>query len=515
MECVWFKRDLRVDDHAPLFEAARRGPVLALYVYEPDVLAAPEVDAAHVVFVNQSLAALREALRARGGELVVRTGSMPDVLDVLHRLHRFERLWSHEETGLAVTYARDLRVERWCRETGVRWEQRPQFGVFRGRSRRDGWSRAWAERMRTRPLPAPERIARADEPDPGALREPAELGLGPTLRRDAQRGGEGLAHSVLEDFFAGRGADYTRGMSSPVSAWSACSRLSPHLAYGTISMRRVLERTTRQAERVELLRARHRLDGRDPAHDPRWPQALESFSKRLRWHCHFIQKLESEPEIEFRNMSRSFDGLRVEDPSRWSATERSRFDAWVHGRSGYPMVDACMRCLDATGWINFRMRAMLMSFASYDLWLHWRATAPVLARRFLDFEPGIHYAQCQMQSGTTGINANRIYSPAKQAAEQDPDGRFIRAWVPELEGVPPEHLAAPHQMPLSVQDRTGCRIGRDYPAPVVDHLAAAREARRRLAAVRHSDEARAEAQRVYAKHGSRKRPARVPRATLR
>ncbi len=505
MQCVWFKRDLRVDDHSPLARAARRGPLLALYVYEPDQLAAPECDASHLEFINRSLAELRAALRERGGELVLRTGRMPEVLAQLHAVHRFDTLWSHQETGLGLSFDRDRRVMRWCRENDVRWRELAQHGVFRGRSRRaEGWGRAWLERM-TEPLhEAPLRIETVPLADPGALRSPASLGLGTSQRALAQPGGETRAHALLDDFFNGRGADYRAGMSSPVSASSACSRLSPHLAYGTLSMRRVLARTTLQAQRIESLRAAGRLDGRDPLHDPRWPDALESFAKRLRWHCHFIQKLESEPEIEFRNMSRAYDGVREEDLDRWSVDDRRRFDAWVHGQTGHPMIDACMRSLEATGWICFRMRAMLMSFASYDLWLHWRATAPVLARRFVDFEPGIHYAQCQMQSGTTGINANRIYSPQKQAREQDPDGHFIREWVPELEAVPLEYLAAPWTMPRSLQQRVGCWIGADYPAPIVDHEAAVREARRRLARVRQSDEARSEARRVYARHGSRK-----------
>ncbi|MEM9174157.1 MAG: FAD-binding domain-containing protein [Myxococcota bacterium] len=507
MECVWLKRDLRVLDHAPLTEAADHGPVLVLYVYEPDVLAVPETDRSHVAFVNQSLREVREALRERGGELVLRTGRMPDVLEALHRAHAFDRLWSHEETGLDVTFARDRAVARWCRDRGVAWEQRTQFGVFRGRSRRDAWSRAWTARMRRPVLPAPERITFAKEAAPGEIQTPEVLGMPDSGRTDVQCGGARAATAVLDDFFAGRGADYAKGMSSPLSAGRVCSRLSPHLAYGTISLRSVLETTVRQADRFDALARAGRLDGRDAEHDPRWPGALESFAKRLRWHCHFIQKLESEPEIEFRNMSRAFDGLRTEDPHAWTGFERDRFDAWQEGRTGFPMVDACMRSLRATGWINFRMRALLMSFASYHLWLHWRPTGQVLARRFLDFEPGIHYAQCQMQAGTTGINANRIYSPEKQVRDQDPEGRFLRRWLPELEGVPNEYLAAPERMPVGVQDAAGCRIGRDYPAPIVDARRAVAEARRRLASVQQSDEARREAGRVYRRHGSRKRPA--------
>ena len=151
------------------------------------------------------------------------------------------------------------------------------------------------------------------------------------------------------------------------------------------------------------------------------------------------------------------------------------------------------------------MRAMLMSFAAYHLWLHWRQPALFLARLFLDYEPGIHYCQCQMQSGVTGINAIRIYSPARQAADQDPRGDFIRRWVPELEGVPDEFLAEPQRLTRLQQGLFGCQIGRDYPAPIVHHETAFRAAQQRIFAARDSAAARAAARRVYDRHGSRRR----------
>jgi deoxyribodipyrimidine photo-lyase len=225
----------------------------------------------------------------------------------------------------------------------------------------------------------------------------------------------------------------------------------------------------------------------------------------LAWHCHFIQKLEDEPELEFRNMNRVYDGLREND------FNQEYFEAWKLGKTGYPMVDACMRALSQHSWINFRMRAMLMSFASNHLWLHWRPTALHLAKHFLDFEPGIHFSQCQMQSGTTGINTIRIYSPAKQVIDHDPTGQFIRKFVPELSAIPEEYLAEPHRMPMSVQSRVGCVLGRDYPLPIVDHRQAYKTARDRIYAIRKSASAIEESQRVFIKHGSRKKRDPLPK----
>lgn len=193
-----------------------------------------------------------------------------------------------------------------------------------------------------------------------------------------------------------------------------------------------------------------------------WRRSLESFESRLAWHCHFIQKFESEPEIEFQNMNRSFDGMREHE------FNEEYFEAWCQGETGFPIIDASMRSLQLNGWINFRMRAALMSFASYQLWLHWRRPAQFLARLFVDFEPGIHFSQAQMQSGVTGINTIRIYSPKKQAAEQDPKGEFIRKYCLELAGLSIADLPEPHLTPPLIAAALGFESGITYPKPIVD-----------------------------------------------
>jgi deoxyribodipyrimidine photo-lyase len=292
-------------------------------------------------------------------------------------------------------------------------------------------------------------------------------------------------------------------MSSPRSAARACSRLSPHLALGSIGLR----------ETVRAVRAaRDALAAAPGAAAAVQRRALVAYESRLHWHCHFIQKLESEPAIEFHHMHRGYDGLRPAD------ADRTRLDAWATGHTGWPLVDACMRMLVEHGWINFRMRAMLVAVASWHLWLPWRDSGLVLARRFTDYEPGIHWAQMQMQSGTTGINIPRMYNPVKQSRDQDPQGDFIRHWIPALARVPEAWIHEPWRMPAPLQREYGCRIGDDYPAPLLDHEQAAREARARLTEWRRRPGMGERSRAVLAKHGSRKRkraaPAAAPQADL-
>jgi deoxyribodipyrimidine photo-lyase len=506
MEVVWFKRDLRAHDHAPLARAASRGEVLCLFVYEPELINSPEFDSSHLDFINDCLAGLDGSLRARGGRLVTRVGAMPRVLEEIWNARPFTRLWSHQETGNGITYARDTRVRGWCRERGVEWIEPRQSGVVRRLRSRDGWARGWEEWAAEPCEEVPARIRAARGIPSEGRKDWADFGL-PASQKETQPGGENRAVELLETFLAGRGARYRRAMSSPITAADACSRLSPHLAWGSISIRRVERAAVAAAVQWQTSAKRA-----DPEEHKLRAASLRSFRARLRWHCHFMQKLEDEPALEFHNLHPAYDGLRP-DPSS-SSRSMELFQAWQAGLTGFPMVDACMRFCRAAGWLNFRMRAMLASFAAYHLWLHWREPAVFLARHFLDFEPGIHFSQFQMQSGTTGINTLRIYSPTKQGLAHDPDGRFIRHWVPELADLPPEWIHQPHLMPLTVRQRHGFKIGRQYPPPIVDHSSAWRRARTEFAKIRNQPETRARAREVYRRHGSRKDRRRAELAPL-
>jgi len=217
------------------------------------------------------------------------------------------------------------------------------------------------------------------------------------------------------------------------------------------------------------------------------------FENRLRWREHSIQKLECDPSLEHRPLNRGFEGLRENFYGE-------RFDAFCTGQTGYPLVDACVRALLAGGWLKFRMRAMLVSFAVYHLWLDWRPVGRFLARHWLDMEPGIHWFQMQMQAGVTSVHTPRLYLPAKGARDHDPGGTFIRRWVPELAAVPVRYLPEPHTLPPLTQGMLGVVLGQDYPLPIVDHKRAVAAARARLGAPLARPETQRERARLMAEY---------------
>jgi deoxyribodipyrimidine photo-lyase len=529
LHLVWLKKDLRIRDHAPLHSAVeaartRGGSVALLYCLEPRLLRQTDSAPQHFEFARECLEEMAGQLPQHIPLFIAKANALVALQTVTLCGVKTMTLYSHEETGNWASFQRDKTVKTWCASQEIAWQEFPINAVVRRLRNRDEWGKMWLETMRKPVLPVP---AFHDLPQallfdfPQALHQQLQenglpcvqlnlhmkqspwpswakvehffpAGLSDKLQR--QRGGRSHAEAVLSAFMTERGMNYRFEMSSPLSAESACSRISPYLAFGVFSIREILEMLGQAREQL----AQSELP---PKAQTQWRQSLKSFESRLHWHCHFIQKLESEPELEFRAAHRGLNDMR--NHGDLTAQEKFRAQAWIEGRTGFPMVDACMRMLRATGWVNFRMRAMLVAFASYQLWLDWRHTAPLLAREFLDYEPGIHYPQFQMQSGVTGINTLRIYNPVKQAKDHDPQGVFIRRWIPELKNIPDQWIGEPWNTPLLIQQECGCFIGEHYPWPIVNPDTAISQARANITEFRHRKGFVEESKRVYEKHGSR------------
>ena len=475
VQVVWFKRDLRVRDHAALTAAVDCGsPVLPLYVIEPSLIAHPHTSPRHLELVLDGLADLRESLAALGAPLVIRVGEVVEVLEDLSTQVAIEAVHSHEEFGILATWERDRAVGAWCRARSVRYREHRQSGAMRGLTSRDTWSR---QRMALfhQPLHRVPAAVRPTDIAPGPIPQLRDLGVTAEEMIYRQHGGERAGREVMRSWLTERVSGYERHLSSPVSGWSGCSRLSVHLALGTVSAREVHARV--QARKGEPASQKF---------------SLNAFEERLAWRDHFTQKIEDAPHIEHSALHSAFDGLRPTTPNPRALA------AFTQGMTGYPMVDAVLRSLAATGWTTFRMRSMIASFASYDLWLPWQESGRVLARWFTDYDPGIHWPQIQMQSGVTGMNALRIYDPVKQQLDHDPTGEFVRRWVPELRDVPDSLLATPWL--VAVDER------HDYPDPIVDHAAAVSQAKRRIGAVRAQIRGDGSTRALLERHGSRRPP---------
>jgi deoxyribodipyrimidine photo-lyase len=451
---VWFRRDLRVHDH-PALIAAHGGAdrVVPVFVLDPRLLDAGRFPSANRAwFLLESLRELRRALRDRGGELFVRAGRPEEVLAGLV-----------EETGAEAVHfasdvspfamARDKRVDaavpavrhpgNFVADVGVpRTTDGRPFTVF------SPFHRRWAQLGRReihgapRSLSVPSglaagRIPAAPAPEATAPFPPGEAAGRERLRRFLA---EGLEH------YAGRHDRLAGGTSE----------LSPYLHFGCVSARETEERA--------------RAKGGAGA---------DAFVRQLAWRDFYAHVLLHHPRNARHAHKPQFDALG------W-ADDGESLDAWREGRTGFPVVDAGMRQLLAQGWMHNRARLITASFLTKDLHIDWREGERHFMRHLLCGDEAQNNGNWQWIT-SIGVDPapyfRRMYNPMTQQMRHDPDGRYVRRWCPELAQVPLEHLAAPWEMSDAEQEAAGCVIGRDYPAPIVDHKAERERAMERYRAV--------------------------------
>ncbi|MFM9109234.1 MAG: FAD-binding domain-containing protein [Prochlorococcaceae cyanobacterium] len=466
---LWFRRDLRIDDHPALAAACSRGPVLPLFILDPALLHHPETAVARVAFLLETLRALDADLRRRGGRLLVRQGDPTAVVPGLARAVGAAAVIAHSDSERILGRVRDARVAGALERERIplRWIEPP--GAAAGLLSYPAWRRCWHTHVAEGPLappprvPVPPPVGAAGRKDGAAdpladLPVPALADLG--LVADAKPlppAGHAAAITLLDRFLEGPTArSYHWQLSYPAAR--ATTGLSPYLKFGVISHRRCLERLAP-------------LNGDGAAGRRSWRQLVS----RLRWGAGMAQRFRYLPQLELRSLWRAHGDP---DAETLSAEQEDLYAAWCEGRTGFPIVDAAMRCLLAEGgwWeLNFRSRAISASFLTHLCGLDWRWGALHFMRHLIDGDAAIDHWQWAMQAGATLAGPGawaRIYHPGQVAVDRcDPQGLFIRRWCPELAGLTNDQLGQPSPQ----QRRT---LG--YPAPVLDYEAARSRRRAQL-----------------------------------
>jgi deoxyribodipyrimidine photo-lyase len=444
---LWYRRDLRVDDHVALHAALGGGPFVPVFCLDDRLLHGRHASGPRTQFLLESLADLDRSLRERGSALVVRRGAPESELPALAREVGAAEVHCSDDAG-PFAARRDRRVAEalggveLCSHPGVcavddlRGEK--PYTVF------TPFHRAWLGMPRRAVLPAPEALP-APPAEPRRLPSLAELGLAQEVEAPAP-GGERAARARL-DAFVRDGVDaYADGRDA--LGRDGTSRLSPYLHLGCLSARAV----------------EARLPGGEGA---------RAFRRQLAWRDFHHHVLAHHPANARRELQPRYRGTL-----RWSRSQ-ARFEAWCDGRTGFPLVDAGMRQLRREGWMHNRARLVAGSFLTKDLAIDWRRGERHFMRLLLDGDEANNNGNWQWVA-SVGADPQpayrRMFNPTRQMERFDPDGTYVRRHVPELRRVPDAYLREPWTMPDEVQHEAGCVIGVDYPEPIVDHAEARRTA---------------------------------------
>jgi deoxyribodipyrimidine photo-lyase len=442
---VWFRRDLRIADHAPLARAVARGAVIPVFILDRALLHHPETAVARVAFMLDCLRSLDQDLRAVGGRLIVRSGDPVTVLPALIRETDADGIYAYIDYERIYGRVRDARLNQALDEAGmrIRWFE-PVAGTGELMPYPE-YRKLWYREMFEPLIPTPQRITVPDDLPSDGIPNLGKLGL-MADRKVIPPAGTQAARNLLQEFLTEKTDRYYWQLSLPSA--EATSGLSPHIKFGAISIR----------ECVQVAQAQ--LKG---ATDRRVQLSLKQLISRLRWGSGFAQRFRYLPQLELRSLYSVFE-------DDW-AFDETLYQAWQNGETGFPIIDAAARCLQSTGgWLalNFRTRAIYSSFLSNLLGMDWRYGALHFMRHLIDGDCPIDHYQWAMQAGVTHCidkSWTRIYNPEQTAVDRcDPDGRFIKRWVPELAHLKPAELGLPS---TSLRQRA-----KGYPAPILDYRAA-------------------------------------------
>jgi len=460
---VWFRRDLRDHDHAALSAALSKAKtVYCAFVFDIDILdALPSKHDRRVHFIRESLVELDAALRARGGGLIVRHGQATEEIPALARELGVSAVFANRDYE-ATAKQRDARVEQTLGDTGIGFQLFKDQAIFDGDevltlagkpfSVFTPYKNAWLKRLTAADYatwPCEGQLA----PSPLAgVPDLAAIGFAATdLEALNIQPGMSGARGLWDEFRAGRIRRY--GALRDFPAIKGVSYLSVHLRFGTISIR-------------ELVRAA--LDAE-----------ADTWLSELIWRDFYFMILDHFPRVEGHAFKPEYDAIQWKD---WPAG----FTAWCEGRTGYPLVDAAMRQLNFSGWMHNRLRMVVASFLTKDLGIDWRLGEKYFADQLNDFDLSANNGGWQWAS-SSGCDAQpyfRIFNPVTQSEKFDPEGKFIRRYVPELAAVPDKYIHAPWLMGRIEQEALNVVIGRDYPAPIVDHAKAREKTLARYAVVK-------------------------------